>query len=111
MFYLTDILSTVFVKKNIFVSWTTIFEIKKKYNQFWSRPVASTANGDVHETSFMYKEGSAILVPYAFVEDSRKQKRTLFSALVRTYIWFFLLAAIYKFLHDCLMFVNPYLLK
>ncbi|XP_059142742.1 multidrug resistance-associated protein 1-like isoform X2 [Physella acuta] len=89
--------------------------VSRAFYQKWNRtrelPVASTANGDVHETSFMYKEGSAILVPYAFVEDSRKQKRTLFSALVRTYIWFFLLAAIYKFLHDCLMFVNPYLLK
>ncbi|CAL1540417.1 unnamed protein product, partial [Lymnaea stagnalis] len=61
---------------------------------------------------FMYKEGSAILVPYGVgFEESQKPKRSLFHALVRTYIWFFLLAAIYKLIYDILVFVSPQLLK
>lgn len=69
------------------------------------------ANG-YGEASFMYKEGSAILMPYAHgMDESKKAKRNLFAALFRTYISFFLMAALLKFVQDVLTFVSPQLLR
>ncbi|RUS88621.1 hypothetical protein EGW08_003647, partial [Elysia chlorotica] len=64
------------------------------------------------EASFVFKEGSAILTPYTpGLDESKTPKRSLFSALVRTYLWFFTKAAILKFIYDCMVFVSPQLLK
>lgn len=72
----------------------------------------AVANGSVNETSFIFKEGSAILATYnPGIEEAKSPKRTLFSALVRTYIWFFLQAGIYKLFQDILTFTSPQLLK
>ncbi|XP_055876897.1 multidrug resistance-associated protein 1-like isoform X3 [Biomphalaria glabrata] len=83
----------------------------RKWNLTKEVPLPIAANGDVHETSFMYKEGSAILVPYNAAMEDSKHKRSLFSALVRNYFGFFLVAAIFKLIHDILMFISPQLLR
>ncbi|KAH9518523.1 Multidrug resistance-associated protein 1 [Bulinus truncatus] len=86
-------------------------EFHRKWNLSKEVPLPSSANGDLHETSFMYKEGSAILVPYNVAAETSRHRRSLFSALVRTYIGSFLVAAIFKLIHDILMFISPQLLK
>ena len=69
-------------------------------------------DGDIQEASFVFKEGSAILTPYTpGLDEGKSPKRSLLSALVRTYFWFFIKAAILKLIHDCMVFVNPQLLK
>ncbi|BFZ17907.1 hypothetical protein BsWGS_20945 [Bradybaena similaris] len=84
----------------------------KKWNLNKQAPVNAVANGSVNETSFIFKEGSAILATYnPGIEEAKSPKRTLFSALVRTYIWFFLQAGIYKLFQDILTFTSPQLLK
>ena len=72
----------------------------------------TSAPTDPHESSFMYKEGSAILVPYTPHQDqARSPKTSLFSALIRTYLGTFLMAANFKLCHDILVFCSPQILK
>ncbi|XP_012937343.1 multidrug resistance-associated protein 1 isoform X1 [Aplysia californica] len=84
----------------------------KKWNLTKEVNPSPVANGDILETSFIYKEGSAILAPYnPHLDESKTPKRSLFSALVRTYFWSFMMAAAFKFIYDCLVFLSPQLLK
>ncbi|CAG5119557.1 unnamed protein product, partial [Candidula unifasciata] len=91
--------------------------VAQKFYKHWNLrkqtvPVSAVANGDVQETSFIFREGSAILTTYAVgMEDGKTPKRKLLSALVRTYICFFLQAAVFKLAQDLLSFVSPQLLR
>lgn len=89
-----------------FITWEV------HWHWFIHRPVSAVVNGDVHETSFMIRDGSAILTTHAIgLDEGKSNKRTLLSALIRTYIWFFLQAAVFKLGQDILSFVSPQLLR
>ncbi|CAG5122310.1 unnamed protein product, partial [Candidula unifasciata] len=90
--------------------------VAQKFYKNWNLnkevPVHAVANGGANETSFIFKEGSAILATYnPGAEEAKSPKRNLFPALVRTYFWFFLQAGLFKLFQDILTFVNPQLLK
>ncbi|KAK3704049.1 hypothetical protein RRG08_049006 [Elysia crispata] len=92
-----------YVASKFYKKWNLVKEVP---------PVGSIFDGDIQEASFVFKEGSAILTPYTpGLDEGKTPKRSLLSALVRTYFWFFTKAAILKFIYDCMVFVSPQLLR
>ncbi|GFR84872.1 multidrug resistance-associated protein 1 [Elysia marginata] len=94
---------TEYVASKFYKKWNLVKEVPHEGSMF---------EGDIQEASFVFKEGSAILTPYTpGMDEGKTPKRSLLSALIRTYFWFFLKAAVLKFIYDCMVFVSPQLLR